>query len=487
MQLSRFTKYVAFTAALGLFSACDDFLDINNSPNAVLVAPPNNVLVGAESHLGFLMGSDLHRYTALFVQQFAGQGGAGVQPVDYDRYNITPTDMNNVWRTAIYGSAQADLQKLIEQTQATSPVYAGISKLMQAFLYGVTADSFGDIPFTEALKFADNPQPIYTPSQDVYSGLITLIDDAVADLDKASVLRPSADDLIYGGDIVKWKKFANTLKLRLYLHYYPKLSSTASSNLATLLSQPATAFMTSNADNFQLAFEAVAGKTNPINQFETSRANQFFPSTTLVNMMNAKSDPRRPFYFTESPAGQYTGAGNGTGYLGVNTAFSRIGTFLRGAKTGTGAQEYAGDAPIRMLTYSEYNFILAEYYLRSGNVALAQTKLNDAITASMQMAGVSTAAINTYIASRPALATAATPLQGIIEEKFVANYGVAVEPWSDWRRTGFPALTPVSINPVLTQIPRILPYSDVERTANPINTPARTDLTAPSVFWDPGR
>ena len=137
-----------------------------------------------------------------------------------------------------------------------------------------------------------------------------------------------------------------------------------------------------------------------------------------------------------------------------------------------------------MLTYSEYQFILAEYYARTGDLVKSKTAFDAGITASMNMAGVAAANQATYIAARPAL-TAANAIQQIIEEKFVANFGVVSEPWTDYRRTSFPALA-LPATGQATAILRILPYPDADRAANPINTPVRTDLTKPSVFWDPG-
>ncbi|WP_310393263.1 SusD/RagB family nutrient-binding outer membrane lipoprotein [Hymenobacter sp.] len=499
MRVLTLTKSVALAASFIALNSCDNFLDVNVNPNVALTAPPANALIAGETHLGFLMGSDLHRYTSLIAQQFSGQGGSGAQPAEYDRYNITATDLNNAWRTGIYGGAQADLQKLVELTQSTSPHYAGVAKIMQGFLYSVTADAFGDIPFKDAVKFADNLQPVYDPSAEVYSGVITLINSGIEDLKATSAFSPSADDLIYGGDLKKWERFANTLKLRLYLHSFPLLSQTSNAEFATLLA--AGNVMNSNADNFQLVFEANANKNNPIDQFEKARVNQFFPSATLVNLMNAKADPRRASYFTVAPnppapapplpANTYIGAVNGTGVIGApNTNFSRMSTYLRGTRTGTTVQAYEGAAPIRMLTFAEHNFILAEYYARIGNLASAQISFNAGITASMTMAGIETSTTPTmsagavYIASRPVLTTL-TAVRQIIEEKFVANFGVAVEPWTDYRRTNFPVL-PVPVGALQPSILRILPYPDLERVANPANTPARPSLTASSVFWDPG-
>lgn len=487
------TKQVLLAAALVGLSACDDYLDVNQSPNAVLLAPSPNVLVAGQTHLGFLMGSDLYRFSSLIGQQLAGQGGPGIQQAEFDRYSITATDVNNVWRGGIYGGAQADLQKLIDQTQTNDPRYAGVAKIMQGFLFSVTTDAFGDIPFSEALRFDQNLQPKYDASQDVYAGIIALLNAGLDDLKKASAQSPGDDDLIYGGNLERWERFANTLKLRLYLHAVPK-TATFNPDFAAVLA--ANRMMRDNADNFQMRFENAANRQNPIDQYEKARANQLFPSTTLVNLMNTKSDPRRTTFFTEAPApaapappnppGTFVGAQNGTGAEGApNSNFSRMHVYLRGARTGTGVNDYDGTAPIRMLTFAEHNFILAEYYARTNNLALAQSSYNAGIRASMADAGITTAAtVTAYVTDRPAL-TAANAIQQIIEEKFVANYGVAVEPWTDFRRTRIPALL-LPAGALQPQILRILPYPDLERVANPGNTPARPNLTTPSVFWDPG-
>jgi len=490
MRTFKVVAYAALsTLGLGGLSSCDKFLDINQDPNSILVAPSPNVLVAAETGLGFTMGSDLHRYTSLIAQQFSGQGGAGIQTAEYDRYIITATDINNLWRSETYAGPLADMQRLITQTQTSSPAYAGIAKIMKAYQLLALTDTFGDIPFSEALLFDQNFKPAYDKSDAVYTGLVALLNDGIADIKKTSLLKPSTDDLIYGGDLGKWERAANTIKLRLYIHYFPKVSTTANTEMAALVALGPGSFILSNADNFQLRFDSTPNRNNPIDQFEKARNNTFFPSATFVNLMNSKNDPRRSSFLTPFPVGSttYVGAPNGTGVVGApNQAFSRMNTYLRGTATAgtTGFNNFDGSAPIRMLTFAEYNFILAEYYTRTGNLTAAQTSYTAGITASMTDAGVASTNLATYLASRPAL-TANNAIQSIIEEKFVANFGVAVEPWTDYRRTKFPALTLPANTLGITNILRILPYSDLERTSNP-NTPARPSLTTPQVFWDPG-
>ncbi len=145
---------------------------------------------------------------------------------------------------------------------------------------------------------------------------------------------------------------------------------------------------------------------------------------------------------------------------------------------------YSGTAPIRMLTFAEYNFIRAEAAVR-GAPGDAQAFFTAGVTASMQEAGVSAANITAYLATNGTLAgTTQDKIKQIIEEKYVALFGVAVEPWTDWRRTGYPLLTPTS-NKItqVTNIPRSLFYPQSEIDLNPNAKQKSADLQT-RVFWD---
>jgi hypothetical protein len=139
-----------------------------------------------------------------------------------------------------------------------------------------------------------------------------------------------------------------------------------------------------------------------------------------------------------------------------------------------------------MLTFAEYNFIRAEHALRYGaGAAAAQPFFQAGIRASMTMAGVSAANQDTYILDNGLLngANLEANISRIIIEKYIANYGVALEPWNDWRRTGYPVLTPVPASiAAATAIPRSLYYPESEVAANP-NFVQRKDLLA-RIFWD---
>ncbi|KEO74502.1 SusD/RagB family nutrient-binding outer membrane lipoprotein [Anditalea andensis] len=474
-----------FVIGLLAFSitSCDEFLDVNENPNQLIEVPANTLLTSSTLGTATLMGTHLHRYSAVYTQQFS----AGTAQIwDLSRYLLTETDMNDVWRPRLYSGVLNDLKRLEERTLTTSPHYAGISRILQGFLFMTVVDNWGDVPFTEALQLTDNLTPAYDNDEAIYTGIIAMIDSGIELTNSAnSTFRPAGDDLIYNGDLAKWRRLANTIKLRLYLHYYPTNAALATQSISTLLGSGAE-FIAGNVDNFQVRFlPGDADRANPISQFEVRRQNQFFPAEYFVSLMNTKADPRRPFYFTQF----------GTNYVGIpvnsnqntSTNYSRMHVYLRGAVTSTNLiTGYAGDAPLRMLTFAEYHFILAEYHARNNRIAESQLAYTAGITASMTNVGVAVADIATYIASRPIL-TSANAIQQIIEEKYVANYGVASEPWVDWRRTGFPQLTPMSAADQ-PQIPRILPYAELERVTNRANTPARgkPEIIQPGVFWDPG-
>ncbi len=489
---------------------CEKVLDVNVDPNKTVSNPPNLILTSAEAQLGFFMGADLFFFTGLFSQQIAAQNGR--QTEAWDRYVIQPTEVNTVWRTNIYGGLLADLEEIIKKGSTIHPAYIGIAKSIKAFGFALTTDTWGDVPYTQALKGTDNAQPAPDKSQDIYPALITLLDEAIVELRKTSPLvAPTTDDYIYGGNAQRWIRFANTLKLRLYLHMANSQGFNASTVQTFIANTPATDFMTGVADDFQMRFETVAQRQNPIHQFIVSRTDDICTSSTVINLMNGKSDPRRASYFTPAPFSPallttpptgttgYIGLRNGLGAGGVNNGLSRIHTYSRGAVTsttipagptlGVGALAYSGSAPLNMLTFAEYNFIRSEMALRYGTAGSAEDFYRAGIQASMVDVGVPAAQTTAYLASSAGtLGTGASALQKLIEEKYIANFAIAVEPWNDWRRTGFPLLQslPSTVDPANGgKFPRALPYPQQETDANPsLKAIQRNNLSERPVYWD---
>lgn len=495
--------FIISTILLTGMTSCKKYLDINKDPDRIVEssAPINLLLTNVTVNTGFASGSDLHRYSGLLMQQLSGQTTGGeTQTQQYEKYLLQSSDVNNLWGT-FYAGILNDAEVIIRlATAQNAPYYRGVAKLLKAYNYQLLVDAFGNIPYSETQQTSANTSPKYDDAAAIYTALITTIDEALTDLNGTSAgLAPGTNSTIYSGAFTtrraNWIRFGNTLKLRLLIHLSKFNRADCVSRITALVNQAGVSFFTSNADNFEMPFFNVQNRQNPIHQFELNRTNNLFANKFLVDMMNATNDPRRPFYFTNFPftSTNYVGAASGDPQ---SQRYSRIHSFLRGAGTGgtpntdgsinplpaQGGVTYDGTAPIRMLTFAEYNFIRAEAAVY-GAPGDAEAFFQAGITASMQAAGVSTANIATYIAANGTLVgTEAQRIEKIMNEKFVANYGVVLEPWTDWRRTGFPAITKVS-NAVTTDIPRSLPYPQSEIDANR-NAPAQKPNLLVRVFWD---
>lgn len=489
------------TAAITITS-CKKFLDINKDPDRLGAEQANiaQLLTAATANIGFTGGSDLQRYTALIMQQYSGQSsGAQNQTQDYEKYLITGSDVNNLFST-IYATTLNDLEAIITKAgELNAPHYSGVAKILKAYTYQIAVDAWGDLPYSDAQKKTAGLQPKYDDDAQIYKNLITLLNEGIVEVNQAtSSSSPGANSLIYPGAFAttktNWIKFANTLKLRIFIHY-SKVDKPFAVSQITALVNSGGPFMSSNADNFEMKFFNESGRQNPIHQFEVLRGNYLVANATIVDSMNARIDPRRATYFTQFPAGSgnYKGAKSGAV---ASQQYSRLHSYLRGTVIttppanadgsydgGAGAKAiiYAGDAPVRMLTYAEYNFIRAEAALY-GAPGVAQTFFQEGIRSSMAMAGVSASSDAYILANGLLIGSTDEMLKRIITEKYIASYGVVMEPWTDWRRTGYPQISAVS-NAVIAGVPRSLFYPQSEIDLNP-NAPKQKASMLERVFWD---
>lgn len=504
MKINKIIALAGIALAATTFQSCQKFYDINESPNNMQAVPVTQLLPSITSAVGYMGVSDLYRYSGVISQQFTGNTTNLSQTFKlYEQYRINNSDVNNQWSN-MYSVALADIGRIIPQAEAEGNVhFAGVAKILKAYIFQLLVDAWGDVPYSESGQFLDNLTPKFDKGEDIYASLITLLDQGVVDMNAASsTFSPTTFTTIYSSsdwnaNKLKWTKFANTLKLRLYIHYSKKDPAFAQTKINDLINSGAL-FMTSTADNFQMQFLSESGRRNPNQSIEGGQfRNAWYPNKKIVDMMNAKTDPRRssyfvPFPFNSNPA-TYKG---GTATDAASVAYSRLNTFLKGAISygtvvvnpdGTvtdNSVSWNGAAPARLLTFAEYNFIRAEAASRYGITTggTAEQFFQAGIRASMTDAGVPVADIDAYIAANGTLAGNISDIEKIINEKYVANWGVVMESWSDWRRTGFPTLTPVP-DTDLGAIPRSLVYPQSETNSNP-NTPVKANGMLTRVFWD---
>ena len=166
--------------------------------------------------------------------------------------------------------------------------------VIEVYAWQQMVDTFGDIPYTDALKGADEPTPAYDDDAKIYADLIVRINDAIAKLNGAGTGYTSAD-IIFGGNVAKWKKFANSVKLKLAM----RMADANNTAAQTAAQEAVTAgVLTSNSDNVILNYLGSTPNSNPlwVDLVQSGRSD-FVAANTVVDFMNAKSDPRRPFYF----------------------------------------------------------------------------------------------------------------------------------------------------------------------------------------------
>ncbi len=465
-------------------SSCQNFLDVNNSPNNPTSVPPSLALSGAQLGLAFNLNNDLGRMAGVFIQHYAGVQS---QMASYDVYSINGGDIDNAWGFSaglFSGTLKGfrDVQRVAEE-RGNAQNYAGIAKVLLAYNFAMATDLFGDIPFSESLRYQEGiKNPKFDKQQDIYPALFKLIDEGIALLQTPSALRPGADDLYYSGNIAAWIRAANTLKLKLYLQIRKVDANTARTGIAAVLAQ--NNFIRNNSEDLEMRYTATQNNQNPLFVFAVqARETDICISQRFLDSLQTLNDPRVPFYFTNQGQARYIGFENGgTGTPPSIQTRARLGRYpigFVGSNTG-------GDAPFRMLTHFQAQFILAEAALTLGTAGDARQYFENAIRASMAKVGVAAADANAYVLARLAAYDAArnneARLNVVIRDKWAASVGTPIEAWNDYRRTGYPRLAIASNAQNITTIPTILPYSALELAANP-SAPAQ-QLLDKKLWWD---
>ncbi|WP_307141836.1 MULTISPECIES: SusD/RagB family nutrient-binding outer membrane lipoprotein [unclassified Siphonobacter] len=442
--LSRHKKWVTgltFACSLATLSSCSDFLDINQTPNNPTTVTPATLLPSGLVGSAFANANDLNRFASVIMSVTAGANGS---PATWDRYNTDGSDFGNQWRFEIYAGALINYDKLIEAAQTTnSNAYIGIAKIMKAYTFALTTDTWGDIPYSEALKGEANTQPRLDSQQDIYLGnsekgiqsLFDLVKEGLADLEKTSTTKPGSDDLVYGGTMDNWKKAGNTLLLKLAM----QISSVNPDRAKTIINEvlQGNNYITTNDQNLGVKFGGQVGSQSPIYTYtyNSSFSTDQLISTRFVNLLQGLNDPRLPIFVTR-PSGSYVTIDNGfAGSPPPATSRSMFSTYVTGEN---------GVGPVRLITNWQRAFILAEAVIRLGTAGDAQKLYEEGIKASMSSAGISDADITAYFAANPTVVTLSgsndNKIKQIITQKYISQYGNGLEQWNDWRRTGYPTL-----------------------------------------------
>jgi hypothetical protein len=455
------------------FSCSDEIMDeIDTDPNNPSDVPISMLMSGCTVAAPYwITGTTLAWYSSIFVEHTAGAHG---QMRDADRRaNINSQLSENSWAFQIYPRLLPDLKIIIEKgstggSEEGKWIDVGIAKILQAYAFLASTDTWGRIPYTEATLGAENRKPVYDSQESIYAAMMDQLDDAIDDLQKENISTTAGEDFIYGGDPEKWIMAAYSLKAR-FANRLSKRDPAGSA--ADALAAAANGFASSEDDFTFNNWADDLGHENTWYQEENERRHHAI-SVTFYELLESLNDPRIPLFITQVN-GEYVPAPNGTSEEDqAGTIYSRI----------TDNVIFA-TAPLPIMTYAELKFIEAECHLRksSPDPSSALSAYVEGLDAALEQAGVEAADADTYKSQAEVVPSDASglTLEMIYAQKYIHlwPYG-AVEAFAEWRRTGFPEMN----NPFDT--PRRFPYPQNEISGNAENVPDVTPYNG--VWWDDG-
>ncbi|WP_266368797.1 SusD/RagB family nutrient-binding outer membrane lipoprotein [Tellurirhabdus rosea] len=458
-------KYItlALAGALTTSSCTDKFDEMNVDPN-------NPTTISAQYLLPYATERAIDRYwggstrferlnidgTMLWMQYFT----RNIYSNEGDNYGVSPAFYNNNWKS-LFNDALLNYQRIVVESgpsgSAPNANYEGVGLVMRTWVFSLITDMWGAVPYTDALK-GTAATPNYTPAYDsqekVYEAMLA---DLKTANEKLTVGGPAVvGDIIFSGDILKWKKFANSLRVRLANRQAAKKPTESRAILREILSDPAKyPLMTSNADNAVVRHTATLPSNNEWHQVMIRDGRTDWNiSSTLADKLNALGDTRITIYAAPNKDGKYSGHPNGLP--------DAIATNYLSSSSGIGSYFLRAETPSVLMTFAELNLTLAEAALDGDITGDAAGYFEKGITASFEQYGLKIPA--TYLATVGAVTRAK-----VLEQKWIALYGQGVEAWTEYRRTGLPAMPTRDPRAVFENdgvLPTRLPYPSTEYSLN---------------------
>lgn len=487
---NKIKKWITFILlSIMALSCTEKFEVLNTNPNSPVDVPGINILANAAWRSVYREGYTMALHgVSLWCQHFAK-----VQYLDEDRYAYREDNINSNWENS-YSGELMDLKIVIDKAQDNDfPNLEAMGRILKARTFLRMTDLWGDIPYSEAFT-GTNITPAYDTQESIYMDLISELKLAVslidANAEDASLI--ASGDIIYSGDLAQWKKFANSLLLRIYIHISGVDPTTAQTGIETIVTDGN--IFSSNDDDAQLNWLTDKAYWNPLYEWNFERTD-FATSKTLIDLLEGRSDPRLPIYAQDIDADIGGGTdGDETSYVGQINGDTGSGpqittVSLIGEKPG-----YTTDQPQYMMTYAEVQFILAEAALKGWSVGgTAESYYNAGIEASMSKWGVTSADVTTYLSHLLVAYDDTKANEQIGTQKWLALYTQGIEAFTEVRRTGYPAVIesyelPATVYPGLG-VPLRFPYPLSESSRNGANYDLATagihnDMYGKPLWWD---
>ncbi|MXV49884.1 SusD/RagB family nutrient-binding outer membrane lipoprotein [Pedobacter sp. HMF7647] len=483
--MKKIFKYALFTAFAFIVTSCEkikDFGDTNTSPDGTTIPNISALLTNVE---------------AGGIGSFASNGTPAINGAQYAQY-FTETQYPSTSLYALpqisfagyYSGNLYDLQNIINLNQSKN--MNNVATILQQYIFWVMTDSWGDIPYSEALKGIEKVTPKYDTQEQVYKGIISTLTATVSAFDNS----PITGDIIYNGDVASWKRMANSLRMMAVIQLskrYPNASDYAGTEFSKALTD-AGGYITSNAQNFDINYEGSNYKSNWWSLYDGRK--DYAESKTVTDLTGSLGDGRQNAFGGSSEVPGSTGTSNvgipygldrtgATAFTDANTNWARV---LRGDLRNT-------NGTVVMIGAADVALARAEAADRGWTSENLTSVYQGGIALSFEQWGI--AAPSSGYLNQSNVAVSAAPgtganIKNISVQRYLAAYPDGHKGWNVWRKSGFPALTPA---PAATnsskQIVRRFTYAPTEASTNGASLkeaisriPGGVDSQDAKVWWD---
>lgn len=431
--------------------------ETNINPNTAQVAQPDYLLTASSKITAdTYWGADNNFNSSLLIVQH----WAKIQYTEPDRYIFSNSSFVSLWNTG-YSQSITNLNTIIKLADAqANSNYKGVALVLRSWVFQLLTDAYGDIPYKQAGNITEYLTPVYDAQKDVYYGLLDDLKVAQAALDPAG--KAIAGDVIYGGKIALWKKFANSLRLRIALRIADREPEKAKQVLAEIAAE-GSGYISSNSEIAQLNYFDSPNQ-NPVGAWFETR-DDFRISKSITDKLFQLDDPRLAVYAnktqTTTPT-NYVGIPNG-----LSTGDANNLGFAKTSKPGT--YFTVSRSPAVIESYAEVLFFRAEAAARGLTSENAENLYSQAIKASLTQFGISEKEVSTYVAQPSVKYDATNYKKSIGEQKWIALFGQGLEAFAEWRRLDFPKLDPAVAGVLNKQIPVRFIYPGTEQSLNKEN------------------
>ncbi|WP_462250428.1 SusD/RagB family nutrient-binding outer membrane lipoprotein [Ferruginibacter sp.] len=493
-KILNFKSALSVVALATMVTGCgkiDDFGDTNANPDAVTTPVTSALITSAESSLPGLV----HGLRTVLYCQYVSE----TQYTDVSTYSLPQLESSGT-----YFGPLIDLQVVLNKSTNINEI--AVAKILKSYFIWTITDRWGDVPYSEALLGQANLTPKYDKQEDIYKAIFKDLKEAVAALNIAGEVIKG--DVIYNGDIAKWKKAGNTIRLMAALRLSKSNAALAQAEFADAATN-AGGIITTNADNFKIV--PPGGPQNSV--FQNPWYATYFTrddygiSKTMTDLLTGLGDNRISVFATNSVGFPYglprelaisftNGVSNGHGrvlaaskrtetspvvIIGASQALLAWAEGLERGWATNGTAKAAYEAGVAA-SFEEWGITMPAGYLTS-------TGANFASGSGVAAIGQSIAPWDAIPSTQNALTN--TAIKRIQLQRYIAAFPNGNEGWAEWRRTGVPDLKPTRFATNSSkQIPRRYVYGVSEGSTNPAQLAVAVgrltggDTQDAKIWWD---